>query len=120
MTQLTSPSPPTREELWNHVVENIIMLSDTDLAFLKKKDINHMTHLFRYMTNLNGFNQRFPEDTPMVMNLRYFIMHCYTNGYKDFSLPLMRQTEESFDATDIMGLETDYAILLDNDRCETE
>ena len=92
-TLSTTPSPPTREEMWNHVVENILMLSDADVGFLKKKGISRMTHIFRYMTNLNGFNQRFPEDTPMVMNLRYFIMHCYVNRYKDFSLPLMRQTE---------------------------
>lgn len=36
MIQPTAPFPPSMEKLWEHAVENIIMLTDVQLAF----DIN--------------------------------------------------------------------------------
>ena len=49
----------------------------------------------------------------MVMNVWYFVMLCYINGYKDFGKPLMLQNEETFDALKIIEFETDYDIKLE-------
>ena len=78
-TGLAITKSPTREELWDHCTKNILMLTDEDKPLLKKKGIENMTHLFRYISNLEWFDSRFKEDTPVIMDLRYFIMHLFVN-----------------------------------------
>ena len=88
------------------------MLNKEDIKRLNKLGLSSMSNIFRYMTNLNGFNTCFKDDTPTIMNLRYFIMHCSAKDYNVDTTPLMQQTVETFNTIDIMGLETDYEIEL--------
>ena len=54
--------------------------------------------------NLENFDDRFPDNSPTIVNLRYFIMHCHINDYKNNDGKLMLQDEESFGAIGIMQL----------------
>ena len=112
LKQPLAPAPPTYSELWDHVVNNILILNEEDVKNLSKLGLSSMSNIFRYMTNLNGFNTRFKDDTPTIMNLRYFIMHCYVNDYNVDTSPLIQHTVEMFNTIDIMGLKMDYDIKL--------
>jgi len=112
LQQLLTPAPPTYPELWDHVVDNILMLDDEEVKYLQKFGLSSMSNIFMYMTNLDRFNTRFKDERPMIMILRCFIMHCYINDYDVDPAPLMKQTEESFNKISTMELEMDYEIKL--------
>ena len=103
---LTSPLL-TLKDLWTHVVENILELNNEDLKLLNKGRLSSMLLIFMYMMNLDKFDNRFQDDTPMIMMTRYFIMHCYVNDYEFNRAPLMQQTSKTFVTIDTMGLKTD-------------
>ena len=88
------------------------MLNEEDVKKLNNLRLSSMSNIFRYMTNLNGLNTRFKDNTPTIMNIQYFIMYCYVNEYNVNAAPLMQHIVETFNAIDIMGLETDYEIEL--------
>ena len=103
MTAHTSNS-----QLWEHCIRNILVLDTDDLRVLKKGGITSINHLFQYCTNIEMFNTRFPDNSPTIMNVRYFIIHCHVNGYTTNASDLMYQSEETFGAIYYIRLESRY------------
>ena len=52
-----------------------------------------MIHLSQYMTNIEDFNKRFPDNMPTISSIHYFIMHLYVNDYHMDPTDLMGKTK---------------------------
>ena len=83
-------------------------LDTDDLRVLKRGGITSMNHLFQYCTCIETFNIQFPDDSPTIMNVRYFIMHCHVHGYSTDGSDLMNQHVQTFGAIDYIRLESRY------------
>ena len=109
-----------RTILWKHCVDSILALDSDDLKELKKGGIKRMNHFFQYTTNIENFDRRFPDNSPTIVNVRYFIMHCHVNNYKTCDAELLTQDEESFGGIDVIDLESKYWSLIKMERASAE
>ena len=109
-----------RTILWKHCVNSILALDSDDLKELKKGGIKRMNHFFQYATNIENFDRRFPDNSPTIVNVRYFIMHCHVNNYKTCDVELMMQDEETFGGIDVIDLESKYWSLIKLERASAE
>ena len=73
---------PDRDELWKHCIGWILALDGENSKMLKKGDIKRMNHIFQYTTDFENFDDTFPDNSPTIVNVRYFIMHCHVHDYK--------------------------------------
>ena len=80
---------PDKEELWNHFICQILALDRDNSNILKKGGIKRMNHIFQYTTNLENFDDRFPDNSPTIVNVRYFIIHFHVHDYKINNKELM-------------------------------
>ena len=78
-----------RDELWNHCIGRILALDGDNSKILKKGGIKQMNHIFQYTTNLENFDDRFPDNSPTIVNVRYFIIHFHVHDYKINNKELM-------------------------------
>lgn len=92
MSDLLSPSTAKviMNEVWNHCIEYILVLDADDVKLLKKGGIKQMQHFYQYCTNIDNFNDRFPDNSPTIVNVHYFIMHCHLNDYTSHSEELFQ------------------------------
>ena len=65
-----------------YFIKDSLVLMDEQLNFFKRKGIECMMIIFRYMSSFSGSINWFPEDTPTNMRMKYFIMQCYVNKYR--------------------------------------
>ena len=75
-----------------------------------------MNHLFQYCTSIEIFDTQFPDNSPTIINIQYFIMHCRINDYTTNCLDLMNQDKETFGATNYICLESRYWDLIIQER----
>jgi len=114
------PSLPDRDTLWKHCVKNVLVLDNEDIKSLRKGGVKCMNHFFQYTTNIENFDRRFPNNSPTIVNVRYFIMHYHVNNYKTNDMELMVQDEEKFGLIDVIDLESTYWSLVKMERTKAE
>ena len=54
------------------------------------------------------FNNRFPENIPVVVMLCFFYLYCFVNEYQDNPKALMSEDENSFTAINVIDLKFKY------------
>ena len=86
-------------------IGNILVLDADDEKILKKGGIKQMKCLFQYATNIENFDRCFPDNYPIIVNVRYFIIHVHVNNYKNNNADLMLQDKETFRSIDTIDLE---------------
>ena len=103
---LPSTAKSNRNKLWNHCIDYILVLDADDVKLLKKGGIKRMQYFYQYCANINNFNDRFPDNSPTIINIRYFIMNCHLNDYTSHSKELLQQDEETFGALNYIEFES--------------
>ena len=59
-----------------------LALDVNDVNVLKKGGIKRMNHLYQYITNIETFDNYFPDNLLTMINVSYFIRHLYVHNYK--------------------------------------
>ena len=107
-SEILSSTLPNRNTLWNHCIGNTLA---SDIDSIKESQIGglkRMNHFVQYSTNIEHFDNRFSQNSPTIVNIRYFIMHCHVNDYKNNDIKLMLQDEETFGGINVINLESKY------------
>ena len=119
--EILSSTLPGRNTLWNHCVGNILVLYiDNVSKVLKKGGLKRMNHFFQYTMNIEKFDNRFPENSPTIVNIRYFIMHYHVNDYKNNDTKLMLQDDETLNGINVIEHESKYWKSIKSQRLTAE
>ena len=68
------------------------------------------------MTNIEDFNERFPENTPIISSIHYFVMKLYVYEHHMAPTPVMDQNEVTFIAIDVLKMDNIFLEKLVDER----